>query len=236
MDSLVVLSWACIVFTVGMFSTGLTDLKKMMLTKSSANIQFLPFLMTCLNNLGWLYYGLLKQDGTVIIVNVIGACLQILYIVSYCYYSKSKRGVMGQSCVAAGVLALGWLYFCILLPPGDDRLAQLGLTCSVITVCMYASPLTDLVGIVRSGNLECLSFPLTVATFFTSTSWVLYGQQLQDYYIMVPNTPGIFTSLIRLFLFWWFSSGAERSPAYKPLKASSLDPTNPAGSSKVAVL
>ncbi|KAG7252595.1 hypothetical protein CRUP_028928, partial [Coryphaenoides rupestris] len=73
-----------------MFSTGLTDLKKMMLTKSSANIQFLPFLMTCLNNLGWLYYGLLKQDGTVIIVNVIGACLQILYIVSYCYYSKSK--------------------------------------------------------------------------------------------------------------------------------------------------
>lgn len=221
MDVLVLLSWACIVFTVGMFSTGLTDLKKMRLTQSSANIQFLPFLMTFLNNLGWLYYGLLKSDGTVICVNVIGAFLQVIYIVSYCFYSKDKRRVMGQSFVAAAVLAVGWLYFCILLPPGDTRLAQLGLTCSVITVCMYASPLTDLVGIVRSGNLECLSFPLAVATFFTSTSWVLYGLQLQDYYIMVPNTPGIFTSLIRLFLFWWFSSRAEMSPAYKSLKVSS---------------
>ncbi|XP_059909697.1 sugar transporter SWEET1 [Gadus macrocephalus] len=218
MDFLVLLSWACIVFTVGMFSTGLTDLKKMMSTKSSDNIQFLPFLMTCLNNLGWLYYGMLKKDGTVILVNVIGACLQVLYIISYCHYTKEKRHVMGKSSVAAGVLAAGWLYFCVLLPPGEDQLAQLGLTCSVVTVCMYASPLIDLVGIVRRRNLECLSFPLTVATFFTSTSWVLYGLQLHDNYIMVPNTPGIFTSLIRLFLFWRFSSVAESSPGYKPLK------------------
>ncbi|KAK2844607.1 hypothetical protein Q5P01_011266 [Channa striata] len=43
-----------------MFSTGLTDLKKMKESKSADNIQFLPFLTTCLNNLGWLYYGLLK--------------------------------------------------------------------------------------------------------------------------------------------------------------------------------
>ncbi|CAL8290667.1 unnamed protein product [Merluccius merluccius] len=218
MDLLVLLSWACIVFTVGMFSTGLTDLKKMRSTKSSDNIQFLPFLTTCLNNLGWLYYGMLKTDGTVILVNVIGACLQLLYIISYCHYTKDKRRVMSQSLTAAGVLAAGWLYFCMLLPQGDARLAQLGLTCSVVTVCMYASPLTDLVGIVRSGNLECLSFPLTVATFFTSTSWVLYGLQLDDYYIMLPNTPGIFTSLIRLFLFWRFSSSGGTSPAYKPLK------------------
>lgn len=187
-------------------------------TKSSDNIQFLPFLMTCLNNLGWLYYGILKKDGTVIFVNVIGACLQVLYISCYCLYSKEKRRVITQSSVAAAVLALGWLYFCMLLPPGDSRLDQLGLTCSVATVCMYASPLTDLVAIVRSGSLERLSFSLSVATFFTSTSWVLYGLQLHDYYIMVPNTPGIFTSLIRLFLFWRFSSGGEMSAAYKPLK------------------
>lgn len=39
----------------------------------------------------------------------------------------------------------------------------------------------------RSGDVQCLSFPLTVATFFTSTSWVLYGLQLIDYYIMVRH-------------------------------------------------
>ncbi|XP_041708160.1 sugar transporter SWEET1 isoform X4 [Coregonus clupeaformis] len=188
MEFLQFLSWACIVFTVGMFSTGLTDLKKMRASKSADNVQFLPFLTTCLNNLGWLYYGILKTDGTLVLVNTIGACLQSLYILSYCHYTYDK---------------------------GESQLAQLGLTCSLFTISMYLSPLADLMKIVRTGSVECLSFSLTVATFLTSTSWTLYGLQLQDYYIMVPNTPGIVTSLIRFFLFWRFASVNQGVPSYK---------------------
>ncbi|XP_012721123.2 sugar transporter SWEET1 [Fundulus heteroclitus] len=217
MDLTELLSWACIVFTVGMFSTGLTDLKKMRESKSADNIQFLPFLTTCLNNLGWLFYGTLKRDHTIVVVNVIGALLQTLYIVVYFFYTKQKRLVMLQTLAAAAVLICGWLYFTTFLTEGEARLNQLGLSCSVVTISMYLSPLTDLVAIVRSGNVQVLSFPLTVATFFTSTSWVLYGLQLNDYYIMVPNTPGIFTSLIRFYLFWKFAPTSQSSPSYKPL-------------------
>ncbi|XP_023149356.2 sugar transporter SWEET1 [Amphiprion ocellaris] len=217
MDFLQLLSWACIVFTVGMFSTGLTDMKTMRESKSTDNIQFLPFLTTCLNNLGWLFYGMLKRDQTIVLVNIIGALLQILYIIMYFHYTKHKGLVMSQTVAAGTVLTCGWLYFGMFLPEGDSRLSQLGLTCSVVTISMYMSPLTDLVEIVRSGNVQCLSFPLTVATFFTSTSWVLYGFQLNDYYIVVPNTPGIFTSLIRFYLFWRFASVNQSSPSYKPM-------------------
>nr|XP_043889326.1 sugar transporter SWEET1 [Solea senegalensis] len=217
MDLLQLLSWTCIVFTVGMFSTGLTDLKRMRESKSTDNIQFLPFLTTCLNNLGWLYYGILKQDQTIILVNVIGALLQIVYIITYINYTKQKRLVMSQTLTAGAVLAVGWFYFSTFLTEGDARLSQLGLTCSVVTVSMYMSPLTDLVNIVRSGDVQCLSFPLTVATFFTSTSWVFYGLQLNDNYIVVPNTPGIFTSLLRFFLFWRFASVNQSSPSYKSM-------------------
>ncbi|XP_074540346.1 sugar transporter SWEET1 [Halichoeres trimaculatus] len=220
MDPLQLLSWACIVFTVGMFSTGLTDLKKMQESKSADNIQFLPFLTTCLNNLGWLYYGVLKKDQTIILVNVIGALLQILYIIVYHYYTKQKRLVFSQTLVAGGVLACGWFYFTTVLPEGETRLSQLGLTCSVVTVSMYMSPLIDLVEIVRRGDVKCLSFPLTVATFFTSTSWVLYGLQLNDNYIVVPNTPGILTSLIRFYLFRRFASANQSSPPYKSMHMS----------------
>ncbi|XP_071325477.1 sugar transporter SWEET1 [Trachinotus anak] len=218
MDLLQLLSWACIVFTVGMFSTGLTDLKKMRESKSADNIQFLPFLTTCLNNLGWLYYGILKIDRTIVLVNVIGALLQFLYIIMYFQYTKQKRLVMSETLGAGIVLTSGWLYFTMFLPEGETRLSQLGLTCSVVTVSMYLSPLADLVEIVRSGNVQCLSFPLTVATFFTSVSWVLYGLQLNDYYIVVPNTPGILTSLIRFYLFWRFAPVNQSSPSYKSLQ------------------
>ncbi|KAJ6657056.1 hypothetical protein lerEdw1_003057 [Lerista edwardsae] len=40
------LSWACIVFSLGMFGTGLSDLRQMFTSQSVENIQFLPFLTT----------------------------------------------------------------------------------------------------------------------------------------------------------------------------------------------
>ncbi|KAL4636149.1 sugar transporter SWEET1 isoform X2 [Arapaima gigas] len=212
------LSWACIVFTLGMFSTGLSDLKKMRAAQSSDNVQFLPFLTTCLNNLGWLYYGILKQDTTLMIVNSIGASLQTLYILTYWHYTKNRRRVSTQTLTGVAVLCVGWLYFSMLLGQGEDQLAQLGLTCSVFTISMYLSPLTDLVEIVRSGSVERLSFPLTVATLLTSTSWTLYGLQLHDFYIMVPNTPGIFTSVVRFYLFWRFASTNQDKSSFKPLQ------------------
>lgn len=53
---------------------------------------------------------------------------------------------MSSQTLAAGiVLICGWLYFTMFLTDGDIRLSQLGLTCSVVTVSMYLSPLTDLV-------------------------------------------------------------------------------------------
>ncbi|XP_048882382.1 sugar transporter SWEET1 [Brienomyrus brachyistius] len=217
MDFLQFLSWACIVFTILMFSSGLTDLKKMREARSSDNIQFLPFLTTLLNNLGWLYYGVLKKDGTLIIVNSIGAVLQALYVLTYYHYSSGKWRVCRQTLAAGLLLAAGWLYFGVVLAQGEQKLARLGLACSIFTVTMYVSPLIDLLEIMRSGSVERLSFPLTVATFLTSSSWTLYGLQLQDYYIMVPNTPGIITSLVRFLLFWTFSTTSSVKPSYKLL-------------------
>ncbi|XP_021105097.1 sugar transporter SWEET1 isoform X5 [Heterocephalus glaber] len=91
-DSL--LSGACVFFTLGMFSTGLSDLRHMQMTRSVDSVQFLPFLTTDVNNLGWLSYGVLKGDGTLIIVNTVGAVLQTLYIAAYLRYCPQKAKVI----------------------------------------------------------------------------------------------------------------------------------------------
>ncbi|XP_012514318.1 PREDICTED: sugar transporter SWEET1 isoform X3 [Propithecus coquereli] len=91
-DSL--LSGVCVVFTLGMFSTGLTDLRHMRMTRSVDSVQFLPFLTTEVNNLGWLSYGALKGDGTLIVVNAVGAVLQTLYISAYLHYCPRKAKVI----------------------------------------------------------------------------------------------------------------------------------------------
>lgn len=42
------------------------------------------------SNLSWLSYGALKGDGTLIIVNSVGAMLQTLYILVYLHYCPRK--------------------------------------------------------------------------------------------------------------------------------------------------
>ncbi|XP_063106492.1 sugar transporter SWEET1 isoform X3 [Cavia porcellus] len=154
-DSL--LSGACVVFTLGMFSTGLSDLRHMQMTQSVDSVQFLPFLTTDVNNLGWLSYGVLKGDGTLIIVNAIGAVLQTLYILAYLHYCPQKAKV------------------------------------------------------IQTKSTHRLSFSLTIATLLTSASWSLYGFRLRDFYIMVPNLPGILTSFIRLWLFWKYPPQQDKN-------------------------
>ncbi|XP_061041916.1 sugar transporter SWEET1 isoform X3 [Eubalaena glacialis] len=91
-DSL--LSGACVLFTLGMFSTGLSDLKHMRMTRSVDSVQFLPFLTTDVNNLSWLSYGALKGNWTLIVVNAVGAVLQTLYILVYLHYCHRKAKVI----------------------------------------------------------------------------------------------------------------------------------------------
>ncbi|XP_015991120.2 sugar transporter SWEET1 isoform X1 [Rousettus aegyptiacus] len=205
------LSGACVLFTLGMFSTGLSDLKHMRMTRRVDNVQFLPFLTTDVNNLSWLSYGTLKGDGTLIVVNAVGAALQTLYISAYVHYCPRKHAVLLQTAALFGVLLLGFGYFWLLVPNTEARLQQLGLFCSVFTISMYLSPLADLAKVIQTKSTQRLSFSLTIATLLTSASWTLYGFRLRDPYIMVPNLPGIVTSLIRLWLFWKYPQEQDRN-------------------------
>uniref|UniRef100_A0A7N4NLF6 Sugar transporter SWEET1 n=1 Tax=Sarcophilus harrisii TaxID=9305 RepID=A0A7N4NLF6_SARHA len=162
-------------------------------------------------NLSWLSYGLLKGDKTLVVVNSVGALLQTLYIVTYLRYCPRKRTVLLQTAALLGLLLLGYTYFQLLVPDWTSRLRQLGLFCSIFTISMYLSPLADLAKIIQTKSTQCLSFSLTVATLLASASWTLYGLHLRDLYIMVPNIPGILTSLVRLGLFWQYPQVQEKN-------------------------
>uniref|UniRef100_A0ABI7WP64 Sugar transporter SWEET1 n=1 Tax=Felis catus TaxID=9685 RepID=A0ABI7WP64_FELCA len=122
-----------------------------------------------------------------------------------------QRPMLLQTATLLGVLVLGFGYFWLLVPSPEARLQQLGLFCSTFTISMYLSPLADLAKVIQTKSTQRLSFSLTIATLLTSASWTLYGFQLRDPYIMVPNVPGILTSFIRLWLFWKYSQGQDRN-------------------------
>ncbi|XP_004693849.1 PREDICTED: sugar transporter SWEET1 isoform X1 [Condylura cristata] len=207
-DSL--LSGACVFFTLCMFSTGLSDIRHMWITRSVDSVQFLPFLTTDVNTLSWLSYGALIGDGTIIAVNAVGTVLQTLCVLVYLHYCPQKRVVLPQTAATLVVFLLAFVYFWFLVPE-EDQLQQLGLFCCILTICMYLSPMADLVKIIQTKSTQRLSFSLTIASLFSSACWTLYGFQHRDPYIMVPNLPGMFTSCIRLWLFWKYPKEKDRN-------------------------
>ncbi|XP_060248394.1 sugar transporter SWEET1 isoform X1 [Meriones unguiculatus] len=170
------LSSACVLFTLGMFSTGLSDLRHMQTTRSVDSIQFLPFLTTDVNNLGWLSYGVLKGDVTLIIVNAVGAVLQTLYILAYLHYSPQKHAALLQTGTLLSVLLLGYGYFWLLVPDLEARLQQLGIFCSVFTISMPRSFRLNQPSVSPSHSPSPPSFPLPPGPSMgfdseTHTSW-----------------------------------------------------------------
>uniref|UniRef100_A0A5F9C423 Sugar transporter SWEET1 n=1 Tax=Oryctolagus cuniculus TaxID=9986 RepID=A0A5F9C423_RABIT len=91
---MVTCSFPELVCTLGMFSIGLSDLRHVQMTRSVDSIQFLPFLTTDVNNLGWLSYGTMKGDGLLMSVNAVGAVLQTLCILVSPLYCPQKPAVI----------------------------------------------------------------------------------------------------------------------------------------------
>nr|XP_006811657.1 PREDICTED: sugar transporter SWEET1-like [Saccoglossus kowalevskii] len=88
----------------------------------------------------------------------------------------------------------------------DVLIKQLGLAASSVTIAMYASPLAQLREVINSKSTRSMSFPLSVATFIAASLWTLYGFLLDDLYVMIPNIPGMMTSIIRFCLFFIYRS------------------------------
>ncbi|XP_069931158.1 sugar transporter SWEET1-like [Oryctolagus cuniculus] len=148
-----------------MFSIGLSDLRHVQMTRSVDSIQFLPFLTTDVNNLGWLSYGTMKGDGLLMSVNAVGAVLQTLCILVSPLYCPQKPAVLLPTTSLLRFLLQGYAY--LWLPCLTPRP---GFSC-VFTISMYLSLLADVAKVIQTKSTKRLSFSRL-------PPWSLYGFRL----------------------------------------------------------
>ncbi|XP_033109438.1 sugar transporter SWEET1-like isoform X2 [Anneissia japonica] len=216
MDSyLNLLSNVTILCTVSMFAAGIPSCLSIYRTGSTQNVPYLPFLMTLINNLLWFYYGILKVDSTLLVVNGIGGFLQVTYMVVYLYFAVSRMKEMQQTFL--GIIFMLSVYFLLQNYVVEPKMIEdrLGLTASTITVLMYASPLAEIAEVIRRKNSASISLALTITSLATSSLWFLYGLLLRDLYIQVPNLLGIPSCLLRLFLLCKYQGSTNQYQTYQ---------------------
>jgi len=206
------LSNCCLVVTIAMFSSGIPECLQMRKEKSTGNVAYLPYLMTCVNCVAWMSYGKLNGNMTLIMVNAVGATLQIIYLAVFLSVAKEKTPLVRKSVITFTSL---WLINMSIRSSMSDKTAVevFGTICCVITVLMFVSPLAELKTVTANKSTATLSFPLTVTSFLCGFFWTLYGFAMSDNYIIIPNILGLATSLVRFYLFQKYPSTSGKPVA-----------------------
>mgnify|MGYP002804036410 CR=1 FL=1 len=201
-------SWFATLNNILFFSTGIFTCRKIVRSNSTENISHLPFLITAFSCFMWITYGLTKRDSTIVFVNVIGMTLQCLYLICHFIYSKTEpvfRHTVYILLLTCSLLSYLKLY----IPTEEESLDKMGMTCVIITVIMFGSPLVALANIFRSKSTESLSFPLSVMTVVNSSLWMSYGYLINDIYVITPNFLGLLLGLVQLGLFYLYPSNSR---------------------------
>lgn len=119
---------------------------------------------------------------------------------------KFVQSTTSKHLLATAVLCAGMLFYVETLiswgHPPTAVAAQLGLACTVGSICIFASPLGQLVRFLRilflhsrfllrqkqviaTKSSSSLPLPLCVANFVVSSTWVVYGLLVHDYFVQV---------------------------------------------------
>ncbi|XP_033639933.1 sugar transporter SWEET1-like [Asterias rubens] len=205
LESRDVVSMVATISTLALFLTGIQICMKIRRQGNTNNISVFPFVASDVSCILWLKYGILRQDGTLIVVNTVGVILQSIYILIFYLNSYEKdslhRKMLYSSLLVFPVLA----YIKFYVDELDTALFQLGLICSCCSVVMYGSPLSTVAEVIRTKSTASMAFMLCLANFLVSLEWAFYGYIVMDSFIKVPNIIGALLGSIQLTLFYCYS-------------------------------
>lgn len=169
--------------------------------RAVGSVSILPTLGLWANTSAWVVYALLIKNHSILIVNVIGAVLGLLYLAVYLTFSPTTGRT---ALLLAAVLAVCAVVYCgIALPPRvllEDKSSAMGSIAVACNVLMFASPLAQLRIALKSYDPTAIPMLLVVIGTLASMLWGSYGLLLtpSNWFVAGPNLAGIVLGLLQL--------------------------------------
>ena len=214
-ENAVLASWAGY-FGMGLalvlFCVPMLTFKKILAEGNVLGFDGLPYVFSFLNCGLWVIYALPSVTPGRMqpeIINAIGMVLEFMYCVLYAVYAPGKAFQKEFGCSVVFLVIL----LIIVHSFEDTHQASpiLGVIASILNVIMYASPLSVMKKVWYSQSVEFMPLHLSLATFFCSFSWFVYGALLGDGAILFCNICGVFLGLVQLGLYYRVSQYPDLS-------------------------
>ncbi|XP_047052809.1 bidirectional sugar transporter SWEET17-like [Lolium rigidum] len=194
------------IISVLVFVSPITTFWRIVKSKSTEEFEPAPYVLTLLNTLLWLYYGITKPDGLLVAtVNGFGAVMQTIYVVLFLVYA-ADHATRVKTAKLVAVLDIG--FFGIVFTSTkfaidglDMKIMIIGLICACLSVFMYGSPLTAVRAVIATRSVEYMPFFLSFFLFLNGAVWATYALLDRDIFLGVPNGIGCLLGGIQLVIY-----------------------------------
>ncbi|KAL7114492.1 hypothetical protein ACP275_04G124300 [Erythranthe tilingii] len=152
----------------------------------------------------WIYYATLKSNETLLItINSIGSFMEAIYIFIYISYAPKNAKILALELIMLlNVFGFGLiLVLTHFLVKGSQRVHVLGWISVILSVSVYAAPLSIMKKVIQTKSVEFMPISLSFALLLNAVMWFFYGLLLKDFYITVPNIVGFIFGVLQIILY-----------------------------------
>eukprot|EP00033_Pygsuia_biforma_P002154 GCRY01002389.1.p1 GENE.GCRY01002389.1~~GCRY01002389.1.p1 ORF type:complete len:234 (+),score=20.52 GCRY01002389.1:113-814(+) len=212
--------------TIIMYISPYREIKNIIVKKESGELNPLPFFFILLNSLLSLNYGYLVSNGTIQLINIIGILVQIAFILIYFHFGTQtqKTDILKKGARTVGAFLILAIYVNYYVRFSSHEIAKgsfqghcelcilhLGCILFLTNILVFAAPLSRLKKHIKEKSMVGVPFDLSLFSFITAVSWVVFGLSLSDMVIILPNFCGLILSGIQLFLFYIYGIPTPKS-------------------------
>ncbi len=161
----------------------------------------LPFPLIVANTTSWIFYALISRDWWIVVPNIIGQMLGMLYFLIAVPHLNEKQFQLYTGILLAGLFIpnLGASVASIAFGGATGK-SVMGWVCVIMLVAFYSSPLSTMAKVIKTRDSSTIAVPLATASLLNGAFWVIYGLFIADAFIWGPNLAGVVTAIIQLAL------------------------------------
>lgn len=159
-------------------------------------------------------YGIQITNPAVLVTNVFGLGMQILYMSGDHYVRNSNTDWAPFALKLSLVFNLGVFVFASHTPVN-----VLGHFITIFNIVLYAVPLAKLGSILRTRNASSLPTTMICVNVLNNAVWALYALLIEDMVVLLPSVLGFLLSSFQVLVILWCNNGLPYDLSYLLLRA-----------------
>nr|XP_009382526.1 PREDICTED: bidirectional sugar transporter SWEET16 isoform X2 [Musa acuminata subsp. malaccensis] len=192
------------VISVLVFASPINTFRRIVRNRSTEDFEPSPYVITLLNSSLWVYYGITKPGGLLIVtVNGVGVVMEAVYVALFLLYAAPP--LKAKTAVLVAALDVGFFGAVALVTRlavhGSSRVVVIGFVCAFLNVLMYGSPLCAMRSVITRRSVEYMPFLLSFFLFLNGGIWTLYAILDKDIFIGIPNGIGLILGTSQLIMY-----------------------------------